>query len=58
MKVFNAIQMVILLMASPTILTLLWNASFSGARALFWTVGVGTLALAIWIMICILDSWE
>lgn len=48
MKTFNALQMVILLMGSPTLLSWLSSATFTGATALFWVGIIGTAALAIW----------
>jgi len=48
MKTFNAIQMIILLMASPSLLSLCYNATFPGARAVFYVCAIGTIALAIW----------
>lgn len=47
MRTFNAIQMVILLMAAPTLLHLCSKASFAGAGALFWVGIIGTVGLAI-----------
>lgn len=45
MKTFNAIQIVVLLMASPTLLSLCYKATFIGAGALFWVGIIGTIAL-------------
>jgi len=53
MKTFNAIQMTILLMASPTLLSMCANATFFGASALFWAGLAGTLALAAWTTILV-----
>lgn len=49
MKVFNTLQMVVLLMASPTLLGLLYKATFVGAGPLF-SVGVcGAVMLTGWV---------
>ena len=47
MKIFNSIQIVILLMLAPTLLSWCHNATFAGAQAMFWTGLIGTAALAI-----------
>lgn len=47
MKTFNAIQIVVLLMAMPTLLSLLRAATFAGAGALFWVVLLGTIGLSL-----------
>lgn len=50
MKAFNAIQIVLLLLASPTLLSLCWKATFVGSLALFWIGAVGALILTIWVI--------
>lgn len=50
MPIFNAIQMVMLLMASPILLSLAAKATFVGAGAVFWVGLVGTIILALLVM--------
>jgi len=47
MKTFNAIQIVIILMAAPSLLNLLDKAEFSGASALYWVGVIGAVGLSI-----------
>lgn len=47
MKTFNAIQIVIILMAMPTLLSLLRAATFVGAGPLFWVAMLGTIGLSL-----------
>lgn len=58
MKFFNAIQIVVLLMLAPTLLTLARAATFAGAGALFWGGLAGTLALAVFAMVCIYEGLD
>ncbi len=46
MKTFNAIQIIILLMAAPSLLSLCSAATFAGASALFWVGIIGTIGVA------------
>ena len=47
MRTFNSIQIIVILMAMPTLLNLCKSASFAGAGALFWVGLLGTGALGI-----------
>jgi len=48
MRTFNCIQMLSLLVAAPTLLSLCHGASFVGAGALFYAGCAGFAALFIW----------
>ena len=58
MKLFNAIQIVVLLMISPTLLTMARTATFSGAGALFWGALIGVIALAITSIVLVYSGME
>lgn len=45
MKLFNSIQIVVLLMLAPTLLSLCYKAAFIGAGAVFWVGLLGTVGL-------------
>ena len=50
MYIFNSIQIVILLMASPSLLSWVSAATFTGATALFWVGIIGTIILALFVI--------
>ncbi len=58
MRAFNAIQIVALLMASPTLLAMCKASTFAGASALFWLGLIVTVALFVWTVILVLTSLD
>lgn len=53
MKIFNAIQMLALLILSPTLLSLCHSGEFPGAGVLFWGGLIVSLILFVWVIILI-----
>lgn len=58
MKVFNAIQIALLVAAGPMLLQLLKNATFQFAGPLFWLCLVVYGILFIWNTVMIVESLE
>jgi hypothetical protein len=58
MKVFNAIQIALLIAAGPMLLALLKGATFAYATPLFWLSAIVYTVLFIWNVIMIIDSLD
>jgi hypothetical protein len=58
MKVFNAIQIALLVAAGPMLLSLLKGASFAYAQPLFWLCGIIYAILFCWNAVMIVESLE
>lgn len=58
MKVFNAIQITLLLAAGPMLLQLLSTQTFNWAGALWWLGGIAYTVLFIWVVCMVVESLE
>lgn len=58
MKVFNALQIALLVAAGPMLLSLLKGATFAYAQPLFWLCGIIYAVLFIWNTVMIVESLE
>ncbi len=58
MKVFNAIQIALLVAAGPMLLQLLKSATFQFANPLFWLCAIVYVVLFIWNVVMIVESLE
>ena len=58
MKLFNAIQIALLVAAGPMLLSLLKGASFAYAQPLFWLSAIVYIILFIWNTVMIVESLD
>jgi hypothetical protein len=58
MKLFNAFQMIVILIAIPLVLPLIQSAEFSGHIALFWVAIISELILACIVIGMVYDSMD